>query len=1212
MHPPPRFRQAKPFASCVAGLPAWFLVAAFSLWLLASTSFAQQRPALADLLAGRPDLSQSERRAAIVDQMRQMENVRKQAAVQRGLELGLPLRVIGPGDRVAELMDFMDARPLYAVTTNREAAISTAAVATRVNFGVDGSGFTIGVWDGGAVRANHQEFDTRVNVVDNVSAINHATHVAGTIAASGVVNRARGMSPAVAIDSYDWNNDKSQMTARGASYPGEPGALYLSNHSYGYRTGWSATGTSNPQWQWFGPGTNQFAFDSNFGKYNDFAHEMDALAYTLPYYLAFWSAGNERGDNPAQGASVRIGSSTFSYDSAIHPPGDGIYKGGYDTIGFDALAKNVMTVGAVDDAVTSGSRDLSPATMASFSSWGPTDDGRIKPDIVANGVQVYSTTASTTSSYGNNNGTSMSAPNATGSAQLLISYFDQLFPKSAMRASTLKGLIIHTADDLGNPGPDYRFGWGLMNTEAAAEHIASHQNSPGSHRMVEAQLTTTDPAHSYTFTWDGVSPIRATLTWTDPPGPPTNTHDDRIPRLVNNLDIEIQGPTGSLHLPYVMPYVGNWNPALRSAPATTGKNNTDNVLQVFIENPPEPGLYTASITVDGALTHGSQYYSLLISGSDDQATAPLPEISFIDPESATSSVTIMTIHGEGFQLGAEVSLALSDRIFQTAFSHEVTPNQITARISTSTLKGGLWDVVVTNPDGQQAILPASFAVPGAIWADDFEDGAPGWSNTAPTGSSSWALTNDASRSPDHSYFAPGPSSPTLDHLYSPSIDIPPGADALSFSFWHSYQFEPKDGGLLEFSLDNGPWFSPGSSGSGTAFLAGGYNHTIPQGTGSPQTRNPLRGQQAWSGQQTNFSQVIVQLDSSVFAGKTFRARWALGTDNSTSSPGWYVDDVALQGTGPIPVITVGPYASESPVTGISTNLYLEAENSDGTTGIIYTWTVDDSLDYPVIFDDNESGTANATVAAFTRAGSYRFDVVARNNFNLSTAASLDLVVEQTPTNLLLHPAEAIVPTGGVITFDTEVRDQFDLPLDEQPVPVWTVDPAAGHITQNGMFTAGNTTGGPFLLTASLSNGLEGTAWITVRQFEFADWVEQFFTPEERTDPEISGEGADPDHDGVSNLLEYALGGNPRQADPSILPQSRLEESIEGPEFVFTFYRPIGLTDLSHEVEGSSDLINWISVPFEIWEVAEEGDTEKITIRESLTDRRFLRLKVQRL
>ena len=184
-------------------------------------------------------------------------------------------------------------------------------------------------------------------------------------------------------------------------------------------------------------------------------------------------------------------------------------------------SKNVMTIGSIGDAVSGGARSVADAYMASYSSWGPTDDGRIKPDVVANGENVYSTFSTSNTAYGTYSGTSMATPNACGSAALLIQYFSQQFPGQAMRASTLKALLIHTADDRGNAGPDYQFGWGLINVKAAADLIKAYHDAPGCLRMTESRINTTTTLRTHSFTWDGVSPIRATLVWTDPAGAST-------------------------------------------------------------------------------------------------------------------------------------------------------------------------------------------------------------------------------------------------------------------------------------------------------------------------------------------------------------------------------------------------------------------------------------------------------------------------------------------------------------------------------------------------------------------------------------------------------------------------------------------------------------------------------------------------------------------
>ncbi|HSR87552.1 MAG TPA: S8 family serine peptidase, partial [Pontiella sp.] len=447
--------------------------------------------------------------------------------------------------------------------------------------------------------------------------------------------------------------DIAEMISRAASYPGEPGKIYLSNHSYGTVGGWTwGLGGSAyyywPSWLDWGPGE----VDTFFGQYDAGAISYDQVVYDAPYFLPFVSVGNDRSDNPLNGETVVWGEikgnkiilwHSVTYNDSQHPLGDGVYKSGYDNISAEATAKNIMTVGAVYDAVSGNARMVANAAMSSFSSWGPADDGRIKPDIVANGIGLYScwNDYNNLGDYYTLSGTSMASPNACGSATLLVDYYDQRFPGGAMRASTLKGLIIHTADDRGNPGPDYSYGWGLMNTAAAAQLIKDYADG-NMLRMTEAVLSATNSMDQYSYTSDGLDPIRATLCWTDPPGPLQTTHDSRTPALVNDLDLKIVGPGGT-NYPYRLDYNSPASNATMSA-----ENDVDNVEQVYI-SAPAVGTYTIVVDYDGVLQDGEQTYSLLISGLSTNAVPENPDLDgdglpnfwevayFADPTSAVAS-----------------------------------------------------------------------------------------------------------------------------------------------------------------------------------------------------------------------------------------------------------------------------------------------------------------------------------------------------------------------------------------------------------------------------------------------------------------------------------------------------------------------------------------------------------------------------------------------
>lgn len=545
------------------------------------------------------DLTNPGVRERVVREMRELANKQHLAVVEKARLLGVPLRIDGPGHKVSILHDFRGDEPLYRTTLNANAAISTGAnLLFPVPYSLNGSGIRIGVWDGGSVLNTHSEFGGRV-VRKNSSAAfdDHATHVAGTIGASGVQANAKGMAPLIAIDSYDWDNDYSEMTAAGTVSAADSSGVPLSNHSYGYN-----------------------AVTADMGRYETEAAAVDAVAAALPYYLPFWAAGNEQDVLTA--------------------------KGGFQSITFNGLAKNLMTIGAADDAVTTGSRDPSKAVIAYFSSLGPCDDGRIKPDLVANGINLYSTIA--TGGYdGTYSGTSMATPNALGSASLLVQLYAREFSGQRMRAGTLKGLMIHTADDIGTAGPDYTYGWGLVNVKAAADLILAHKASLAAPKMIEGNLTNASKTATHSITWDGVSPIRATLCWTEPAGVAQITADSRTRNVIHNLDVKINAPDGTtVYQPYVMPFVGNWTTASMSLPATTGKNNVDNVEQVYLAAPSQPGNYTVTVSLDGTITTASQVYSLIVTGGTDVEANPPPNLTLTSPA-----------NGAAFLSGAPVTVS---------------------------------------------------------------------------------------------------------------------------------------------------------------------------------------------------------------------------------------------------------------------------------------------------------------------------------------------------------------------------------------------------------------------------------------------------------------------------------------------------------------------------------------------------------------------------
>ncbi len=1177
--------------------------------LLPSTLSAQS---LSDFLTPGVNLADPAQRTDVVARMQAVEQTKRDAGIRIAAQRGLPRRITRPNGSVMELIYFEGDRPVFALTHNVNAAISSGAKLLQgAPFSITGAGVTVGVWDGGAVRATHQEFGGRVTVKDGAANLDHSTHVGGTIAAAGVVASARGMATAANVDSYEWTNDKSEMTARGATYPGEPGKLTLSNQSYGYVEGWNYTGKASPVWDWWGNGTNATGVEQDFGKYDTNARDSDSLAASAPYFLMFRSAGNDRYDNPVVGQAIGLtagGSASANYDPALHPAGDALYKNGYDTLGFDAAGKNVITIGSVSDAASGGVRSTGAAFLSGFSSCGPTDDGRIKPDVVANGEDLNSSFAGSDTSYASISGTSMATPSATGSAALLVKHFDNLFPGHVLRASTLKALLIHTADDRGNAGPDYQYGWGLLNVKAAADALTAYKATPGNGRIAESRLTSAALTRTHTFSWDGVSPIRATLTWADPAGAATTTGDLRTARLVNNLDLKIIAPGGANFSPYVMPYVGDWTNAKLSAIATTGKNNTDNVEQVFIGGPSAAGVYQAVVTVDGTLTGGAQNYSLIITGSTDAAAAA-PTASAVSPTAGSTGVVVVNITGANMLVGATVKLTKAGQTDITATAIEPLGDTVKCRADITGRASGLWNLVVVNPDGQSATLANAFSIIGALWQDDLESGATGWTHGNSQGTTdNWAISTEQSHSATHSWSAAGPANPNINDLHSPAIAVPPSATNLTLSFWHNYNLQSgRDGGVLEFSVDGGAWFDVTASGSGAAFATGGYNSAF-SNTGNPSSKNPLAPRSAWTGSNTGFTQVVVNLtDTAKYAGHTLNVRWRLATNNSTTSTGWVLDDIALNGGGAQPnlppSITSDAAAAPSPVTTTTTVLNVAASDDVGEAALTYTWaTVGGSFLTPVSFSENGTNAAKSTTATFTAAGSYVFTVTIRDAESLSATSSVEVAVEQTPTGITVTPASATIGKGSAQIFAASVLDQFTMALGSQPAVVWSTT-GGGSIAADGTFTS-TTVGGPFTVT-STSGPLSGSASVAVTGELLTHWRSANFTPLEIT-AGLAGDLADADGDGLHNLIEYALGTDPRAS--TIFPATILDPAGH---LTLTLSRPKSLPGLLYLGEATSDISAWdTSVPIEI---LADGDPQTIRITDPLgragSVQRFLRLRV---
>jgi subtilisin family serine protease len=493
-----------------------------------------------------------------------------------------------------ELFRIQGGHPVYRATHNFGAGISVRIDGVRSGgwLGTDfqGQNQIVGVWDAHTALPEHVEFGGRIQVADVASTpAGHATHVSGTIAASGVRLEAQGVAPAVAIEAHDWQNDDVEMASAGAQ------GLLVSNHSYGTFGGWVFDLRRTGRWAWMGNLLVSPVEDFRYGYYGDEAANWDAIAEASPNYVIVKSAGNERADQgPTPGTPHDVFANGWEVSSAARQRDGGTT--GYDTILDSGISKNVLTIGAVED-LPGGYASPLDVRMTTFSGWGPTDDGRVKPDLVATGTSLLSPVAGDPSSYAFSSGTSMSTPVVSGVVALVQQAFRELLGRVPSSA-TVRALLIHSAAEAGlSEGPDYRFGWGLVDAAAAVSVVQDEAANGG--RIVGATLL---PGQSISFalTLAEGADLEATLVWTDPPAPPSTPGlNTRTSVLVNDLDLRIEG-NGDEFFPYLL------DPADPDAAATHGINSVDTVERVYASGQ-KAGAYTATVSLSPSAPSGQQF-----------------------------------------------------------------------------------------------------------------------------------------------------------------------------------------------------------------------------------------------------------------------------------------------------------------------------------------------------------------------------------------------------------------------------------------------------------------------------------------------------------------------------------------------------------------------------------------------------------------------------
>lgn len=475
-----------------------------------------------------------------------------------------------PRDRIPVLADHDAVQwiepplPPFSEVNNENRALVQADDAILPPLSLDGTGINVMIYDGGSARATHVDFGGRLTVRDTSPLSNHSTHVAGTVGGDGTASGfvQRGMAPGVTLQSYGF-----EVGAGGIFLYSNPGDLEA---DYNEAINTFGVDISNNS---IGTNTDINGFPCSIqGDYGITSELIDAIvvgSLGAPFRI-IWAAGNER-------SGLRCDVEGFGDYYSIAPPSG---------------AKNHISVGAIN---------ANDESMTSFSSWGPTDDGRLKPDITAPGCQVggdggvTSTSSLNDGSYDVLCGTSMATPTTTGCCALLLQDYRAQFPAANdPRNSTLKILLAHSAVDLGNTGPDYQFGYGSIRIVDAVTFMRTghfFESTVDSGGVVFSTVTV-DP---------GTPQLKVTLAWDDAPGTPNVD-----PALVNDLDLVVLSPTGVRAFPWTLDPLNPAAPAVR-----TQEDHVNNIEQVVVDSP-EAGQWQVRVA-GGNVPEGPQAFSLAAS-----------------------------------------------------------------------------------------------------------------------------------------------------------------------------------------------------------------------------------------------------------------------------------------------------------------------------------------------------------------------------------------------------------------------------------------------------------------------------------------------------------------------------------------------------------------------------------------------------------------------
>ncbi|OQP64137.1 hypothetical protein A3860_22285 [Niastella vici] len=384
---------------------------------------------------------------------------------------------------------------------------------------LQGNNVMIGIGDEGNA-STHIDFTGRIMDRSESYPDIHATHITGSVSGAGILNpKYKGMAPqATAINHFFW-----EIIANAPYYVSDYN-MVLTNNSYG-----------------LGP------VGCLAGTYNQLSKLVDEQMVSFPSLLHVFAAGN-----------------SASSSCSMYPASFATIIAGYQT------GKNVLTIGDIDNGTY---------VIDNHSSRGPVKDGRLKPELAAGGVLITSTGPNNI--YFVTGGTSCSAPTVTGILALLYERYRQLHGGNNPSSALIKAVACNGANDVGNPGPDYTYGFGNINARNSVEAIENNTWFTGSASQ-GGSATFTIPAVPA-----GTAQIKILLYWNDPAAAA-----NAVKALVNDLDLTVTAGDGTVHYPLVLDSTA----ANVNQVAVEGIDSRNNIEQVVINNPPAGN---CTVTVKG-------------------------------------------------------------------------------------------------------------------------------------------------------------------------------------------------------------------------------------------------------------------------------------------------------------------------------------------------------------------------------------------------------------------------------------------------------------------------------------------------------------------------------------------------------------------------------------------------------------------------------------